>query len=296
MPNDKPGEPVERKPIEQSAGGNLTNPPPPPNDPTPAPTQGISRQEVQAEVQGIEDRVRRAELWMIGLTAAIAFSGFCAVGVGIMQWREIHAGSTDTHDLAVAAGKQADRMKDFADRLKDQADQTKTIADQAIIQANAAKDSVDTTKRQMRLDQRAWLGIVLFDIMPPDPSGIIRMRIEIVNTGKTPAISVSQGYTTIVWPKPLLIKPPPDAAQHIVLKPLAPIPPQGKSSLNVEVNISGLGSHYAGIKSGTEILYGIGEIHYRDIFGGHHVTKFFEYQKVPEAQLMSTCQGGNFMN
>jgi uncharacterized membrane protein YhaH (DUF805 family) len=41
---------------------------------------------VKSGIQGFEDRVRRAELWIIWLTAGIVISGFCSVAVGIFQW------------------------------------------------------------------------------------------------------------------------------------------------------------------------------------------------------------------
>lgn len=80
--------------------------------------------------------------------------------------REIKAGGADTHDLAVASGKQADRMKDFADRMKDQAERTKVIAGQAIIQAQiarvaaqAATSAAKTASDQLVLGERTWIKI-----------------------------------------------------------------------------------------------------------------------------------------
>ncbi len=107
MPDDKPSDRIEEQPREQPPGSKPIDSPPPPNNPNPPAAQGISRQEVRSEVQNIEDRVKRAERWMIGLTGAIALFALCSVIVGILQWcamsgqlTEMHNGGIDTHDLA----------------------------------------------------------------------------------------------------------------------------------------------------------------------------------------------------
>jgi len=69
---------------------------------------------------------------------AVLMSGTAALFV-CLQWWEMHTGSTDTHNLAVASGKEADRMKDFSDRMKDQSDRTKDLADHMKEQADQTK-------------------------------------------------------------------------------------------------------------------------------------------------------------
>jgi hypothetical protein len=84
--------------------------------------------EVEKEMSGFE---KSTLLWA---KTAVLMSGLAAMFV-CAQWWEMHEGGADTHDLAVSAGKQADRMKDFADRMKDQADRTKDLADRMKDQA-----------------------------------------------------------------------------------------------------------------------------------------------------------------
>lgn len=96
----------------------------------------------QQEMTGFERAtIRWAKL-------AVLMSGAAAFFV-CLQWYEMHSGATDTHDLAVAAGKQADRMKDFADRMKEQADRTKELAEQATIQAKAAQVDVSVEAKRL---------------------------------------------------------------------------------------------------------------------------------------------------
>ena len=79
----------------------------------------------------------------------------------------MRSGGQDTHDLAIAAGKQADKMKDMsdaADKIRQAAEgmvtQEQRIADNAQKSLDAgnkqSKAALDFTIAASRLDQRAW--------------------------------------------------------------------------------------------------------------------------------------------
>jgi hypothetical protein len=70
------------------------------------------------------------------------------------QWYEMHAGGVDTHDLAVAAGKQADRTKEIVDQMKLQAGATHDLAVAAGKQADASKALADLTAKQFTASQQ----------------------------------------------------------------------------------------------------------------------------------------------
>lgn len=128
----------------------------------------LHERKTKKEQENPVDRAARitakATAWIAVFTVVMAL-----VGIGTLY--EIIEGGGDTHDLAVAAGKQADRMKDLADRMKDQADrtkdladrmkdqadQTKTIAGQAVIQANAARSAAGTARESLESVQRAFI-------------------------------------------------------------------------------------------------------------------------------------------
>ena len=97
--------------------------------------------DVEHQMSGFE----QATLRWAGL--AVVMSAVAALFV-CAQWYEMHIGSADTHDLAVAAKTQADRMKDFADRMKDQADRTKDLADRMKDQADQTKILAEEAKVQ----------------------------------------------------------------------------------------------------------------------------------------------------
>ena len=132
-------------------------------------------QQQLAEVKQELSAFEKATLRWTRTTAGI---GLVTAAFICLQWCEMRSGSGDTHSLAVAAGKQADRMQDFvnrmqsqvdrtkdlADRMKDQADRTRTIAEQAVIQARAANTSADAAintaqigQQQLDASQRPWI-------------------------------------------------------------------------------------------------------------------------------------------
>lgn len=124
-----------------------------------------------------------AATWVIaGFTAVLAF-------VSYFQWKELQSSGVqtdrllclyskqleqftkqagDTHDLAVAAGKQADR--------------TKTVAEQAIVQAKAASSAAETAKEALHVSERAYLGIEVPTL--DETTKAILMPLQ--NTGRLP--------------------------------------------------------------------------------------------------------------
>jgi hypothetical protein len=103
------------------------------------------------------------------MTATAVYSGFAG-----WQLYEIHSGAKDTHDLAVAAGKQADKMKDMseaADKIRQAAEgmvtQEQRIADNAQNALDTSnrnsKAALEATIRQFQDEQRPWVGIQGFD-------------------------------------------------------------------------------------------------------------------------------------
>jgi hypothetical protein len=74
----------------------------------------VGKENMNTTIQNLGDELHKAERWMIWLTGAIAFFGLCTVVVAALQWSaikgqlgEMKSGGVDTHDLAVAAKKQA---------------------------------------------------------------------------------------------------------------------------------------------------------------------------------------------
>jgi hypothetical protein len=156
------------------------------------PHPATSPTEEESAVDKAAKRTATATVWIAVFTVVLAL-------VGIFTLIEVVLGGSDTHELAVQAKNQADRMKDLADRMKDQADRTKTIADQAIIQAGAAKSAAETASTSLKqsrkvfsTEQRPYLvsdvpGFVQTSIVAGQG---ITASVTVRNIGKTPARKV----------------------------------------------------------------------------------------------------------
>ena len=75
----------------------------------------------------LNDRIKRAEAWVIWLTGAMALFAFCSVVVGYFQWYvmkgqlgEMRSGSADTKQLVTAAQKQAADTDALVEQTRDQ--------------------------------------------------------------------------------------------------------------------------------------------------------------------------------
>src|SRR5437879_6079754 len=82
--------------------------------------------------------------WLIVLLTAVI------AGTSYLQWNEIRSGGQDTHDLAVAAKRQADKAETISNSLTNAVDKLGQ-------QAKAAQDSATAIQKQTTQDQRASL-------------------------------------------------------------------------------------------------------------------------------------------
>jgi len=169
-----------------------------------------SKPATEADLQEVERKMSGFERSTLRWTRSSFFIVLATAIFIALQWIEMRSGGSDTHDLAVAAGKQADRMKDFADRMKDQvdrtkdladrmkdqADRTKTIADQAVIQANAAKSAANTASGSLSAYRDALSAQVVFENFNPDdaPDNPKPGTFQIVNRGNSIARNVYVFY------------------------------------------------------------------------------------------------------
>ncbi len=104
MPDNIGSQSIQQEPEQQRPAVSGGNSPAAPNNPLGTAAQSATDNGGKTEIQQLEDRMRRAEKWMIWLTAAIAFFGLCSVVVAFLQWRSSENQGVDTHNLAVAAG------------------------------------------------------------------------------------------------------------------------------------------------------------------------------------------------
>jgi hypothetical protein len=218
--------------------------------------------------------------WLIVLLTAVI------AGTSYLQWHEIKSGGRDTHELALAAGKQADKMKDMSDaaeKIRQAAEgmvtQEQRIADNAQKSLNASskqnKAGLDASIGASRLDQRAWVASVGMGMDPPEVGKKGHGFVTWNNSGKTFARRVKPLCHWAFVPKEILseveltkLVPPVDTTSSIgVLAPNAQYKTiiEGREPINASLQTELLSSWYT---------YLWGEITYEDIFKRSHTTVF----------------------
>ncbi|HKW65188.1 MAG TPA: hypothetical protein VJN89_21725 [Candidatus Acidoferrum sp.] len=224
--------------------------------------------------------------WLIViLTTVIA-------GTTFLQWREIRSGGQDTHDLAVAAKTQADKMKDMsdaADKIR-QAAENMVVQDQRI--ADNAKASLQATIDISRSDGRAWLYTTGYTLSKePVENEAVNVKAQVFNSGRTPAVNVTTDSATYVgigeppqfnWPK---IKSPP--SRNII----------SPNDIRQSIASGGIrlnGPVLALYNSGTVSIYVMFRLDYQDIFGrSHWLTVCTYHSHVMPVDTFNYCRTGN---
>jgi len=289
MPDDKSSEGIQQESVQQVASPGTVIPPAPPYNPPSPPAQSVSDSRMEGAIHAVEDRVKRAEWLMIGLTAGIVLLTLGLVIVGILQWRVMSgqlgemkssSGQTDqliskTGTLAENAGKQADRSKDLADRMKDQADRTKTIAEQAVIQANAAtvaanaaKSAAQTAISTLHVSERAYVAFGAPQWSMEQKT--IDIRIE--NDGRIPS-----GKVEVVAHEATVDVPTVDAVsnlatatekhwQRTIFQTIIPTVP-----MSIKIPIVKMDSER--LKTGLQLVMVVGFISYNDGFDDSPITR-----------------------
>ncbi len=186
-----------------------TDPPKPSDTPKADPATATRLQEVKEKMTAFERSTLR---WA---KVAVIMSALAAIFV-CLQWWEMHSGSADTHDLAIAAGKQADAAKAQSEQAKAQTEKmaeslgkTDDLIRQATEQSKATNALALATKRSAEIaeqalksnidsaweDRRPWVGLQSSECLQcsfnNDTLIIGRLVGVIANTGRTPAIKMN---------------------------------------------------------------------------------------------------------
>ncbi|MEW6600932.1 MAG: hypothetical protein AB1499_08170 [Nitrospirota bacterium] len=228
---------------------------------------------------------------MVITTAIVAFGTVFYVIVAIFQWQ-----------LMKEAGEQT------SDQMNKVIAEARRIADISSDSAKQAKDALDATIDNFRLEQRAWVGVE--GVLPPEykdgnkkiyvKSGQpMKTGVTIKNTGKTPALKIQSIVSMFYWmsnhkfvptfdkqvkgaerPSTTVLQP---GGTYILIAP--PIPEEGVIN---EADI-------ANITNSRQILYIAGKITYEDVFNRQHSTFFCMYL-TPTLTNFSHCNGHNEAN
>jgi len=113
----------------------------------------------QATWLRLRETSRSSNFWTALATVVIAVSTIFYTIYAKRQWREIHDSSGDTHDLAVAAGKQADAVTQSLVRTDKLVGATSDLATQAKRSADLAHDAIhraasDSAQNAIRIERQ----------------------------------------------------------------------------------------------------------------------------------------------
>jgi len=259
-----------------------------PVDPLPAePATAEQLTEVEKQMTGFEKATLR---WA---RIAVVLSALAAIFV-CAQWYEMHTGAGDTHALAVAAGKQSEKMSnmsDAADKIR-QAAENMVTQDQRI--ADDAQKSLDAAIAQNRFDQRPWVTASSFQLSAEptlDPKGIT-VTVNVINTGKTPALDVTPEFKIDFSP-----------SSEIPVPAYILAAPQSRAILAPGITTASFTGKPLILKESAQIdAYGLKThriwfqalIQYKDTFNRPHWTKVCAYHYFGQSlNVFEYCDRGN---
>lgn len=140
---------------------------------------------------------------------------------------------------------------------------------------------------EMRLDQRAWVGIDKLDKFDFKPGPEFSIPLDMINTGKTPAVHVKTKTALKSLKKGDAFvatytgHPTPYKESNSVV-----LPQQHMTMSTPLIDVSA--AQYDDIKNGRGILYAYADITYNDIYGKSHETTFC-VMYYPELTAPSPC-------
>jgi len=242
--------------------------------------------------------------WLIVLLTAVI------AGTSYLQWREIRAGSTDTHTLAQAADAQAKKMgnmSDAAEKIRKAAEgmvtQEQRIADNAQkaldVSNKQSKAALDESIALSRLDQRAWVTVKTATLTKAPTIGEpVLVTLEIINSGKTPALNATIGGSVIS--RSIISEK--DFQDATIYKPVSVmvIGPSTVVTIFLDTSDAVRQQEQIDALGKKNTIYASGFLQYDDIFGKQHRTKF-RFKLLPEdyARHMTTlaaAERGNDAN
>lgn len=172
MVDDYRGRAPRQQSVENRDRAEGINAPLPPDDPNSPAAQTVPKQTKKTQIEQLEDQIKRAERWMIGLTGAIAFFGLCQVIVGIFQWNamsgqlnEMRGSGNQTERLVILNQGQLIQNAKLADAAKTQAEKSETISDNV----KRAADQMERSANQAEVAAKQSAAQSKLPWMPPSP-------------------------------------------------------------------------------------------------------------------------------
>lgn len=157
-----------------------------------------------------------------------------------------------------------------------------------------SKTALDATIAQNRLDERPWIGIGQSRVARFEEKKPVTIDIQIVNSGKTPALRVSDWmkykYDTVS------LGPLPTDVISTEWQHVGSIPPQGNQALHIYLPWDVWARGLTSLTAKRARLSFFGEISYDDVASVHHRTQVCVFMIDPETRELGFCNGWSDMN
>ena len=249
----------------------------------------------------LADRIKRSDLWMISLTAAIV------VLTGMNVWvfyRESEGSARDIKELTTKAG---DMVTAVSQSLVEDRTTIKAILKENHEALAASEGQIDSSLResanqgraglqaataQMRLDQRAWIGFVADNVAVVNGNKLTQ-AIVVTNSGKTPAFNVKMKSEGKFIPHGTEVTPPDyKGPVWIGEGDSASTMPPGNARQIFVPPVTFTDDGVKQINAGTVVYYQFGYVTYEDVFRRHHRTNFCVYM-IPGLSGTTDCRKFN---
>lgn len=245
----------------------------------------------QGAAPGVEKQMNAFEKATLRWAKVAVLMSLLAAVFVCLQWVEMHTGATDTHTLAEAAKKQAEKMDTMstaADKIRAASEnmvtQEQRIADNAQKALDASnrqsKLSLDAAIRQFHQDQRAWVNVVRESMDEIKEEKPISFKVDITNSGRTPARkAIIESYVTVadhdIPSEDELMR----GAQQETPNSVGVLAPGVSFSAPSEITTGAVLPVKAKLGS-SGYIYIWGKITYQDVFTRKHETEYCGYRSI----------------
>jgi hypothetical protein len=199
------------------------------------------------------------------MVATIAYAVIAARQLGAMksQIGEMRRNSEDASRQFQVQLKHFDAGLGRSDQLAKHAAEQAGASQQLAI---TAQGSLKVTTNNFREDQRAWLAVVDVQGSKPEAGQPFTNKVEVRDTGRTPAKNVAVDGIFIAYPKQM----PLDFNLGLTEHKLGVLSPGGDRSILSRLGASDKLTQAEIDQFKVMDIYAYGIIRYDDIFGGHH--------------------------
>lgn len=262
----------------------------------------IARKKEEATADKAARITATATKWMAFFTFVLALVTGGTYLVLRSQLREMRGGGIDTHELATAAGKQADEAKAQVGKLAESVAKTDDLIRQASDQAKAtnrlaaqAKRSADIAQRTLEVSERPWVGVTAITLTDNVEVGkVLAAKFTAQNSGRTPAIHVKTTFRLNVLCEPLPSHPHPDYTVSTPASISMLLPNLGVESTEVKSSQPITEELMALLRSNSSCdIYGFALVTYDDTFGRTHWRHACGFWQKGTPKVLLSCQAYN---